>query len=130
MKEQSGKTFPLARRELEFMNVVWDLGEATAQQVQEALESQGRKLRESTVRTILRVLEEKGFLRHRLEGRAYVYRATFTREEARSMAVRDIATRLFDGSLPQMVTYLLQREKLSTKEKTTVRDAARKALRK
>jgi len=130
MKAQSGKTFPLARRELEFMNVVWDLGEATAQQVQEALESQGRKLRESTVRTILRVLEEKGFLRHRLEGRAYVYRATFSREEARSMAVRDIATRLFEGSLPQMVTYLLQREKLSTKEKSTVRDAARKALRK
>lgn len=130
MKSQTGKAFPLARRELEFMNVVWDLQEATAQQVQEALAFQGRKLRESTVRTILRVLEEKGFLKHRLDGRAYVYRSTFAREEAQSMAVRDIAGRLFDGSLPEMVTYLLQREGLSAKEQTTVRDAARRALRK
>ena len=128
MKSNPGKAFPLARRELEFMNVVWELGEATAQQVQEALESQGRKLRESTVRTILRVLEEKDFLKHRLDGRAYVYQATFTQEEARSMAVRDIAGRLFDGSLPQMVTYLLQRKTLSAKEMSTVREAARRAL--
>ena len=52
MSRDSKKAFPLARRELEFMNVVWDLDEATAQQVQEALRKKGRKLRESTVRTI------------------------------------------------------------------------------
>ena len=129
MKRRSAKTFPLARRELEFMNIVWDLGESTAQDVQDELARRGRKLRESTVRTILRVLEEKGFLRHRVDGRAYVYRAIFSREDARSLAVRDMATRLFGGSLSSMITYLLSQEKLSAKEKTNVRSAARRALR-
>ncbi len=129
MRTASKKAFPLARRELEFMNVVWDLEEATAQQVQEAIRKRGRKLRESTVRTILRVLEDKGFLRHRIEGRAYVYRSAFSREDARSMAVHDIVHRLFADSVPDMVTHLLNPGTLSASERSGVRDAVRRALR-
>jgi predicted transcriptional regulator len=57
-----------------------------------------------------------------------VYRAIFPRETARSMAMRDMAERLFDGSLSDMVKYLLSQEKLSPKERVSVRGVARKAL--
>ncbi len=127
--DRATKTLPLARRELEFMNAIWDQGEATAQQVQEALEKQGPKLRESTVRTILRVLEEKGAIAHRVLGRTYVYRPRLDRAAMRSAVVRDTANRMFGGSLAALVRHILLEEKTTTAEKKSVRDAARSALR-
>ena len=61
------------------MNVVWRLGEATAEQVRAALPGDPH---DSTVRTLLRVMETKGYLRHLARGKAYVYRAAVGRQKA------------------------------------------------
>ena len=68
-------------REAQVMDAVWRLGEATAEQVRGALPA---PLHDSTVRTLLRVLEGKGYLRHQARGKTYVYRAVIERREARA----------------------------------------------
>ncbi len=119
MKKDAGgdQCFPLARRELEFMSVVWDMGEASALQVQDTLATNGRKLRESTVRTILRVLEEKGFLKHRIVGRTYLYAPRMERTQARLMAIQDMANRLFGGSLVNLEKFIRKEGKTAAGRK-------------
>ena len=70
MPRAVSKTF--TDKELEIMRVVWDLGEATARQIQEAVPGEAHY---NSVLTIIRVLERKGHLTHRVEGKAHVYRA-------------------------------------------------------
>ncbi len=67
---------PLTEREAQIMDVVWRLGEATADQVRAEVPGSPH---DSTVRTLLRVLETKGYLSHEATGKAYVYRATVAR---------------------------------------------------
>ena len=69
----------LTGREAAIMEAVWALGEATAERVREALDE---SLHDSTVRTVLRILETKGYVGHEVRGKAYVYRATVARERA------------------------------------------------
>ena len=69
------------------MDVVWRLGEATAEQVREAMPGRPH---DSTVRTLMRVLESKGYLSHEARGKAYVYRATVGRQKAQRLALRSV----------------------------------------
>jgi predicted transcriptional regulator len=79
MPRQPSKTF--TDKELEIMRVVWELGEATAKQIQEQLSGDSHY---NSVLTIIRVLERKGHLTHRAEGRAHIYRARQQAEKARN----------------------------------------------
>lgn len=95
---------PLSRRERQIMDVVYRLGRVTAAEVREALPDPPSY---STVRALLRVLEEKGHLRHEQEGPRYVFLPTVTRDKARRSALRQLVQTFFEGSAAQAVAALL-----------------------
>ena len=76
------------------MDVVWRLGEVTAEQVREALPGAPH---DSTVRTLMRVMEAKGYLTHQSRGKAYVYRAAVGRQKAQRLALRTVLDPVFRG---------------------------------
>lgn len=94
----------LSRRERQIMDVIYRLGKATAADVQQGLPEVPNY---STVRAQLRVLEEKGYLRHQEQGMRYVFLPTIPREQARASALRRLVETFFDGSAEQVVTALL-----------------------
>jgi predicted transcriptional regulator len=94
----------LSRRERQIMDVIYKLGKATAADVQQALPEEPNY---STVRAQLRVLEEKGYLRHEEQGLRYIFLPTIPREQARESALRRLIETFFDGSAEQVVAALL-----------------------
>jgi predicted transcriptional regulator len=113
----------LTEAELRLMDVLWDKGEATVSEVAEALPRE-LGLAYNTVLTTLRILEEKGFLRHTKskEGRAFVYRPVVGRDEASRTAVRYLVSRFFRNSPELLVLNLLEDEELSRKELRRIRE--------
>jgi predicted transcriptional regulator len=114
------KSSTLTDAELRLMNVVWQLGSATVSEVAENLGGDP-PLHYSTVLTILRILETKGYLKHRKEGRAFVYRAAVQREQERERAVTHLLRRFFDGSAEMLMLSLVERKGVSTEELKRVR---------
>ena len=94
----------LSRRERQIMDVIYSRGHATAQEVLGSLPDPPSY---SAVRALLRVLEEKGHLRHEQDGPRYVFLPTVTRERARQSALRQLLRTFFDGSTEQAVAALL-----------------------
>lgn len=84
------------------MDFVWAHGPCSAESCREALKPE-RPLKESTVRTILRRLEDKGFVTHEVQGRTYIYRATEGRQNVAVRAVRNIIDRFCGGSAEELV---------------------------
>jgi BlaI family transcriptional regulator, penicillinase repressor len=111
----------MTEREAQIMDVVWRLGEATAEQVREALPGSPH---DSTVRTLMRVLETKGYLTHEVRGKAYVYRAAVARQKAQRVALRSVLTRFFAGSAEDLVLRLLEDEHLTQEQLDELRQAA------
>ena len=95
---------PLSRRERQIMDIVYRLGRATAADVTENLADPPSY---SAVRALLRVLEEKGHLRHEQDGPRYVFRPIVPREQARRSALSQLLSTFFDGSTEQAVAALL-----------------------
>jgi len=94
----------LSRREREIMDVIYRSGRATAADVMENLAEPPSY---SAVRALLRVLEDKGHLRHEEDGPRYVFVPTVPRERARQSALRQLVHTFFDGSTEQAVAALL-----------------------
>src|SRR5215475_1078960 len=94
----------LTRREREIMDIIYKLGRATAGEVMESLTGQPTY---STVRTQLRVLEEKGHVTHEEIGLRYVYSPAIPRSSARKSALRHLVDTFFDGSAENAVAALL-----------------------
>jgi BlaI family penicillinase repressor len=90
----------LGKLELEVMQLVWAHAPITAEMVRERLD---RPLKESTVRTVLRRLEEKGFVCHSIEGRTYVFRAVDDRQRVAAKAVRRVAEWFCNGSIEEVL---------------------------
>lgn len=105
----------LTRRERQIMDILYRQGRATAGEVMEALSGSPSY---STVRTQLRVLEEKGHVRHEEHGLRYVYSPAVARRAARKSALRHLVETFFDGSAENAVAALLGGEgaKLSDEE--------------
>lgn len=102
----------LTELQLGLLRVLWERGEATVLEVQEALRPE-RRLAQSTVATLLSRLEKKGLLSHRVEGRQYVYRPAVSEAEVkRSMVgqLMDLAGDLFRGDMVALVSHLLTAE--------------------
>ena len=97
----------LSRRERQIMDVLYRRGRATAAEVMQDLTGDPHS---STVRTQLRVLEEKGHVRHEEEGLRYVYMPAVPRHAARKSALRHLVETFFDGSTEKAVAALLGRE--------------------
>ena len=94
----------LSRRERQIMDVIYKRGKATAADVQQDLPEEPNY---STVRAQLRVLEEKGYVRHEEQGLRYIFLPTIPREQARDSALRRLIETFFDGSAEQVVAALL-----------------------
>ena len=92
-------------RELDIMNVLWEHGPATAAQVRERLADE---LAYNTVLTMLRILEEKGHVRHSEVGRAHVYHSLVARDVASRSALRRVMTKLFRGNPELLLTQLAE----------------------
>jgi predicted transcriptional regulator len=99
--------------ELEIMQVLWDTGRATVQQVQKELK---RELAYTTVQTMLTVLHRKNKVKRTLKDKAYIYKPAVSRTKFTGHAVREFIDRLFGGSAEGLVINLLQ-EKHLTREK-------------
>ena len=95
----------LGSRERQIMEVVYTLGRATVADVRAALEDPPSY---STVRAMLRILEEKGHLRHRQDGPRYVYLPVISSERARRSILKDVVKRLFNNSTENAVAALLE----------------------
>lgn len=94
----------LSRRERQIMDILYRRGQATAAEVMADLPGQPNS---STVRTQLRVLERKGFVRHEESGLRYVYLPTVRRESARKSALSHLIATFFDGSVEGVVAAIL-----------------------
>lgn len=116
------KTPNLTEAELRLMEVVWSKGRATVAEVAEALPKE-LDLAYNTVLTTLRILEDKGYLKHSKakEGRAFVYRAAVSRKQASRSAVKHLLQRFFGNSAEALVLNLLEDEDLSAPELDRVR---------
>lgn len=93
--------------ETEILRLVWQLGAATVQQIHEALPTQ-RKVAYKTVQTLLRRLEEKGYLKHRMEGKAHVFCPAIKREAVVKRTVLDFVDRLFGGDPRPLMQFLAE----------------------
>jgi predicted transcriptional regulator len=105
----------LSRREQQIMDIIYSRGQATATEVMENLPDPPSY---SAVRALLRVLEEKGHLRHKQDGQRYVYSPTVARERAKRSALRRVLQTFFDDSTEDAVAALLDisQERLSDDE--------------
>jgi predicted transcriptional regulator len=98
---------PLTRREREIMDVLYRTGEATASDVMAALPDSPSN---SSVRTILRILEEKGHIVHVRDGMRYIYKPKVNREKARRSALNHLVSTFFGGSTEEVVSTLLDEQ--------------------
>lgn len=116
----------LSRRERQIMDAIYRLGQATGQEVRAQLPDPPSY---SAVRALLRILEEKGHLRHRRDGQRYVYVPTVSRERARASALRQLVGTFFDGSAGAAAAALLDlsRDDLSDAELTRLEDLVERA---
>src|SRR5438034_3908342 len=111
----------LSRREREMMDIIFRASKATAGEVMEAMPDPPSY---SAVRATLRVLEQKGLLRHEDDGTRYVYRPTLNRDKARQSALDHLLATFFDGSVANVVATLIERagEDLSAEELDRIAD--------
>lgn len=103
----------LTELELEFMKRIWENPPWTAQQIRKQLERSGCSLTESTVRTMLRILEQKRYLTHDVEGRTFLYRPRVEQAQATGSILSDVLNRAFGGSPLLLVRSLLNQEEVS-----------------
>jgi len=115
---------PLTELENLVMQAVWDAAPASVETVHRVV-SQRRNVKETTVRTLLRRLEHKGYLRHEAEGRAYVYHAIEPSRSLAARAVRQIIDRLCRGSVAELVSGMVDARVLSNSELKQLEDFVR-----
>ena len=105
----------LTDAEARVMAVVWQKGRASVAEVV-AVVRKKRRVTYSTVQTILRILEDKGYVSHDKEGRAFIYRPRVDERQARRRALRHLVARLFDGSPSLLVLNVLEDEDIDRDE--------------
>lgn len=105
----------LSRRERQIMDIIYRLGQATAAEVMENLPDPPSY---SAVRAMLRLLEEKSYIRHEQDGMKYIFLPTVSREKARQSALKQLVQTFFDGSTEQAVAAMLDmsRARMSDEE--------------
>ncbi len=103
----------LGELEREILSIVWRLGATTAEQVREELD---RSLKDSTVRTVLRRLEEKGYLAHSLENRTFIYRPAESRQKVAGRAAQRIVDWFCEGSVEALLVGMVDSKVLDRDE--------------
>ena len=110
--------------EREVMQLIWANGRLTAETVRDKL---ARRLKESTVRTVLRRLEEKGYVIHAVEGRTFVYQATHPRGRVAANAVQRIVDWFCDGSVEEVLVGMVDSAMLDQRQLRMLADKVAKA---
>ena len=112
----------LTERELEVMHVFWKQGEATAAEARDRLAAAGPDRAYTTVATLVRILQEKGFLRQTNEERPFRYVPARSYEEVSGRLLGDVLRRVFHGSREQLLVRLVEQRKLTAKERAVLED--------
>ena len=113
----------LTPHELAIMKVVWRLEKATVRDVYETLRTK-REIAYTTVMTMMKILEEKGYLKRSRAERAYVYRPSQPRQKVIGSMVRDFLDRVFDGAAAPLLVHLAKNSRLSKDDKEKIRRLA------
>src|SRR5579864_4963390 len=120
------RSVTLTEGEQRLMEVIWECGSATVSEVLERLPKRDRPAF-NTVQTMIRIMEQKGYLRHEESGRAFVYYPTVARVDAARAAVKNVISRFFNNSAELLTVRLLEDEQLSDQELARLRALIDKA---
>ncbi len=116
----------LTEAELRLMKILWHHGESAVTDLVAAL-PEDEPLAYNSVLTTIRILEQKGYVEHRQEGRAFVYKSCIAEQEASRTEVRKVLSRFFGNSREQLMLSLLGDEGVATEELERLKDAIRSA---
>jgi predicted transcriptional regulator len=117
----------LTQRELDVMSVLWDLGEATVTEIRDRVDPD---LAYTSVSTMVRTLEMKGYVSHRRgEGKTHVYYPVIDAETAGESALGRVLNKIYGGSPIKLLAHLVEQKKLSDKELTRMRELLKKPKR-
>jgi predicted transcriptional regulator len=116
----------LTEQELEIMKVVWERERASVRDVYEEL-LERRKVAYTTVMTMMKILEQKGFLKKSQEDRAYIYRPAQAKRQVIGAMVRDFVNRVFNGSAEPLLVHLVEDHHLSQKDLEEIARLRRKS---
>jgi len=111
--------------ETEALRLVWELKKATVQQVYDGL-PENRKVTYVTVATLLRRLEEKGYIKHRIQGKAFVYTPSVKKEDVINRTIGDLVQRLFGGNPVPLMQHLAMHSEISDEDIEKLRELSKK----
>ena len=118
----------LTQRELDIMSVLWDMGEATVNEVRERVDPD---LAYTSISTMVRMLEMKGYVSHRRgEGKTHVYFPIVDAEAAGKSALGRVLDKIYGGSPIKLMAHLMEENKLSEKEMDRMRELLKKPVKK
>ena len=110
------KTRTFTEVELEFMRILWNRGEAAPEDIRDSLLANGRSLSGGSIRNVLAIMQEKGYVTRRKEGKAFLYHAKIREEQAREGMARNLLENAFAGSESLLVASLLERRDIRPEE--------------
>ncbi|WP_413869611.1 BlaI/MecI/CopY family transcriptional regulator [Albidovulum sp.] len=128
MSDNKKKTQFLTEVELEFMTRLWELGQATVRDVQDAL-APAKKLAYTSAATILRILEQKGFVTSTKLGKTFIYQATLSKDTYQSRSLKNLSEKLFDNTPAALVARLVDDYDLTEETLGEIRALIDKRLR-
>jgi BlaI family transcriptional regulator, penicillinase repressor len=103
-------------RELEALKILWDRGEATVREIADAMNTGQEELAYTTVLSLLQVMEQKGLVDHRRDGKAYVYLPRVERQSTFRQLAGGFLDKVFDGAVDEYLVHALDVKRLSVKE--------------
>ena len=121
------KSITLTEAELRLMKILWQRGESVVSDLVAAMQD-GETLAYNSVLTTVRILEQKGYVEHRQEGRAFVYRPCVAEHEASRSEVRHVLSRFFGNSRERLLLSLLGDEEISPEELQRLKEAIQGAV--
>ncbi len=119
MRKRKSNEF-LTDVELEFMTELWKIGEGSVRDIQECLPTE-RKLAYTSCATIMRILDEKGFVDSRKEGKTFIYMPRLTKDTYQSRSLRNLSDKLFDSTPASLVARLVDEYKFSENDLEEIR---------
>src|SRR6266576_7189944 len=125
-----GDVVPPTERELEILKVLWDRGESSVREVFEAMSAgaaAGAGIVQNTVQAFLRTMEEKGLVRHRVEGRTFIYSPVPQDQATKQKLVSRVLHRVFDGAIDQLVQSVLSLRQPTNEELGKIETLLREA---
>ena len=105
----------MGKIQMRIMKILWDKKTATAREIAHEL-NQIETIAHSTVQTLLRILEQKGVVDHKVEDRTFIFYPTVTDEKVINNAMREFLDNVFTGSASSLVQYLVKKRYISTRE--------------